>query len=55
MAHNPDTGWVKAGDTITVAGIYETIPNPDRRWWQFWKPRQLTTDRLQVFTVAATR
>lgn len=19
------------------------IPNPDRRWWQFWKPREVLT------------
>lgn len=30
---------MKPGDTFTIAGIYELIPNSSRRWWQFWKPR----------------
>lgn len=23
-------------------GRYETVPNPDRRFWEFWKPRWVT-------------
>lgn len=37
---------------MTVSGIYRCIPNPERKWWQFWKPRIVQTDDLQVFRVA---
>jgi hypothetical protein len=39
------------GDIITVEGIYRRIPNPARRSWQFWKPRLVDSDELQIFKV----
>lgn len=38
-------------ETFTVAGMYEQVRNPNRRWWQFWKPRMINSDRLATFTV----
>ena len=35
------------GDTVTIAGVYRTIPNPDRSWWQFWKPMRVTASELE--------
>lgn len=30
---------VKVGDIFTVGGVHTAVPNTERRWWQFWKPR----------------
>lgn len=30
---------VQKGDTITFEGIRQMARNPDRKWWQVWKPR----------------
>lgn len=38
---------IKPGDIVTVAGFYVTVPNPHRRWWQFWKPKMIE-DRTQL-------
>jgi hypothetical protein len=32
---------MKTGDKVTIAGVYRNVPNPNRRWWQFWKPRRI--------------
>lgn len=32
---------IKEGDIITIAGYYQKVPNPARRWWQVWKPRMI--------------
>lgn len=32
---------IKPGDKFTVAGVYHALPNPDRKWWQFWKPDKI--------------
>lgn len=40
----PSSGWytVKAEVfTFTPTGEYETILNPDKKWWQFWKKRYI--------------
>lgn len=43
---------IEIGETFTVAGINPTKPNPDRRWWQFWKPRRVPDIvELQIFKV----
>lgn len=26
----------------TPTGKMETVPNPDREWWEFWKPMTIT-------------
>lgn len=36
-------------DTLTIA--YGMERNPDRRWWQVWKPRWVAMDQLQCFEV----
>lgn len=28
-----------SGDVITITG--DTVPNTNRKWWQFWKPRNV--------------
>lgn len=43
------------GDLITIDGIYRKIPNRDRKPWQFWKPRFVSTDELQTFRVIGPR
>ncbi len=40
---------VHPGDKFTIAGVYEMIPNPNRRWWQWWRPRKVASDRLAEF------
>lgn len=39
------------GDEITIAGVHRRIKNPDRRWWQFWRPRTGASIEYQRFTV----
>ncbi len=40
---------INKGDTFTLAGVYQKIPNPARRWWKPWLPRMVATDELQKF------
>lgn len=42
---------IRIGDTFTIAGVHEKLPNPDRRWWQFWIPKFVPGDLL-TFTVS---
>ena len=42
---------INEGDTVTIDGIYWSVPNPARRWWQIWKPRLVSSDEMQTFTV----
>jgi hypothetical protein len=46
-----DGAFIKPGHKMTFEGIYRMVPNPSRRWWQFWRPRFVATDELQTFTV----
>ena len=39
------------GDIFTIAGMVKVIPNPDREWWHFWKPRMVKTSELAKFTI----
>lgn len=48
----PRAAAVKPGDRITFAGQFVRVPNPNRRWFQFWKPKTITTDQLQEFTLS---
>lgn len=41
----------KVGDKITIAGANRMVPNPDRRRWQFWKPRMVDAGEPAVFEV----
>jgi hypothetical protein len=36
---------------MRVNGVYRVIPNPNRKWWQFWKPKKIVTDELQTFRI----
>jgi len=29
---------------IIHTGKFETVRNPDRRWWSFWKPKFITRE-----------
>ncbi len=42
----------KRGDIVTIAGCHEMAPNTNRRWWQFWKPRMVRTDKLAKWIAA---
>ena len=44
---------VQKGDTITFEGIRQMARNPDRKWWQVWKPRMVPSE-LKVFRVVYT-
>lgn len=42
----------KSGDVFTIEGLHPAIRDPNRRWWQFWKPRMVADkDRLATFRV----
>lgn len=42
----------KPGDTFQIEGVHPYVPNPGRKWWQFWKPRVIIDrSRLQTFIV----
>jgi hypothetical protein len=42
------------GEKFTIAGVHPEIRNPDRIFWQFWKPKKISDkSRLSVFTVVA--
>lgn len=28
-------------------GKFQTIPNPEKRWYQFWKPKMITREIMQ--------
>lgn len=45
-------GTFKPGDVFTIGGFYRMIPNPHRRWWQFWKPREVSSGELVKFTIS---
>ncbi len=40
-------------EQFTIAGVYAEIPNPSRKWWQFWKPRLVVSDKLMDFRVVS--
>lgn len=42
---------MRPGDKLTIAGIHGMERNPDRRWWQLWKPRWLVMSELQCFEI----
>lgn len=42
---------IKLGDSITIEGLHRVIANPDRRWWQLWKPRMVETSETAEWTV----
>lgn len=50
MRFDVDYG-MKSGDSLTIAGVWRKIPNPDRKWWQFWRPRMVASGEYQRFTV----
>lgn len=41
---------IRVGDRFTVAGVFQQVPNPDRAWWHFWKPR-LVAGQREIFTI----
>ena len=41
---------MKPGDTIRIAGCYQKVPNPRRKWWSFWRPKMIDGPELQVWT-----
>lgn len=42
---------METGDTFTIAGVNRMVPNPSRKWWQFWKPRMIDSGQIQMFIV----
>lgn len=42
---------MQTGDTFTIAGVYSQVRNPERQWWQFWKPRMVASSELARFEV----
>ena len=40
---------------LGYAGDYQMIKNPDRRWWQWWKPKIIKSDKLTVYTLTGIR
>lgn len=41
----PTTGWYVVKTEITTyapTDEYETVPNPDKQWWEFWKEDYVT-------------
>lgn len=48
--HKPQP--IKEGDVITIQGAHHMVPNPDRKWYQFWKPRRVFGP-LQRYRVVA--
>ena len=49
---------IQHGDRITIAGLYKRIPNPDRKWGQFWKPMTIPCEELaelECITVGAPK
>lgn len=45
---------VKVGDTFTIEGVRRRVPNPDRAWWQLWRPRLIESVELQTYKVVAS-
>lgn len=29
-------------------GMMETVPNPKRKWWQFWKPKTIIRPEYRI-------
>jgi hypothetical protein len=38
------SGTIKTGDTFTLSG--DIVKNPNRRWWQIWKPKRIPNPTL---------
>jgi hypothetical protein len=32
-----------------VPGSFETVPNPNRKWWQFWKPKHILQQKYRTW------
>lgn len=43
---------LKVGDVFTIDGMHLT-PNPDRKWWQIWKPREVLRYGSQRYKVVS--
>lgn len=43
------------GDKFTIAGVRRSVPNPDRRWWQWWKPRTVPGPPMEFTCVGEYR
>jgi hypothetical protein len=46
----PIAGYYKVKGSCTTmvpTGKFETINNPDRKWWQLWKPRIITNEIMK--------
>lgn len=50
----PQAMSVKVGDEFTIAGVRTAVPNTDRKWWQFWKPK-FVLGPLQRYRVTDVR
>lgn len=58
LIHISNAPNIKVGDVFTIEGIRPLIANPDRRWWQFWKPRLIENpdpEILQMFKVVNSK
>jgi hypothetical protein len=53
MTWKPIDSAPQPGDTFTIAHIYRMIPNPDRKWWQVWKPRKVCSREPETWTVVS--
>ena len=42
---------MRGGDRLTIAGVMMARRNPDRRWWQLWKPRFVASELHQTFVI----
>ena len=43
---------LQVGDKIDLTGWFD-IPNSDRKWWQFWKPKTVKTYGAQQHVITA--
>lgn len=52
---------IQMGDMFTIEGVHNVMRNPNRRWWQLWKPRMVPDHRrdglrqFKVISVSTSR
>ena len=44
---------IKNGDKVIIDGLLGKLPNPSRKWWQFWRPKQIKLDANTLFALVS--
>lgn len=54
----PKTGYYEIFIPLTISrptGEYEYVENFNRKWFQFWKPKKVFTEKMEISTIYERR